>query len=94
MTELGNAARFDSRAMRTIAVVTMAFLPPTFLSAIFSMSFFSFQPQEGDDGGGWKVSEKFWVYFAVAIPLTCFTLAVWFWRQRLRGSQSQIKTEV
>lgn len=32
MTELGNAARFDSRAMRTIAVVTMAFLPPTFLS--------------------------------------------------------------
>lgn len=32
MTELGNGARSDSRAMRTIAVVTMAFLPPTFLS--------------------------------------------------------------
>jgi hypothetical protein len=64
------------------------------LQAIFSMSFFNFQPQEGDEGGGWKVSDKFWVYFAIAIPLTCFTLAVWFWRQRLRGSQSQIKTEV
>ncbi|KAF3034656.1 hypothetical protein E8E12_000961 [Didymella heteroderae] len=94
MTELGNAARFDSRAMRTIAVVTMAFLPPTFLSAIFSMSFFSFQPQENDGRGGWKVSDKFWLYFAFAIPLTCFTLAVWFWRQRLKGSQSQVETEV
>jgi hypothetical protein len=36
MTDLGNAARFDSRAMRTIAVVTMAFLPPTFLSVRLS----------------------------------------------------------
>jgi hypothetical protein len=32
MTGLGEAARRDSGAMRTIAVVTMAFLPPTFLS--------------------------------------------------------------
>lgn len=32
MTAMGEAARLDSRAMRTIAVVTMAFLPPTFLS--------------------------------------------------------------
>jgi hypothetical protein len=32
MTELGEAARRDSGATRTIAVVTMAFLPPTFLS--------------------------------------------------------------
>lgn len=32
MTDLGEAARQDSRAMRTIAVVTLAFLPPTLLS--------------------------------------------------------------
>jgi hypothetical protein len=32
MTNLGRAARTDSGAMRSIAVVTMAFLPPTFLS--------------------------------------------------------------
>lgn len=32
MTDLGRAARLDSKAMRAIAVVTMAFLPPTFLS--------------------------------------------------------------
>lgn len=32
MKQLGAAAREDSGAMRTIAVVTMFFLPPTFLS--------------------------------------------------------------
>ena len=32
MSDLGNATRLDSRAMKTIAVVTRAFLPPTFLS--------------------------------------------------------------
>ncbi|KAJ4379966.1 hypothetical protein N0V86_004272 [Didymella sp. IMI 355093] len=85
MTRLGEAARLDGRAMRTIAVVTMAFLPPTFLSAIFSMSFFNFQPGQDGGEGEWKVSDKFWVYFAFAIPLTCFTLMVWFWRQRFSG---------
>ena len=32
MTRLGESAKRDSGAMRTIAVVSMAFLPPTFLS--------------------------------------------------------------
>jgi uncharacterized heparinase superfamily protein len=32
MKDLGEAARLDSRALKTIAIVTMAFLPPTFLS--------------------------------------------------------------
>lgn len=32
MAGLGEAAKLDSGAMRTIAVVTTAFLPPTFIS--------------------------------------------------------------
>ncbi|KAF2443470.1 hypothetical protein P171DRAFT_432717 [Karstenula rhodostoma CBS 690.94] len=80
MTRLGEAARLDSGAMKTIALVTMAFLPPTFLSAIFSMSFFSFTPEQGRTG--WSVSSQFWVYWICAVPLTCLTLAIWYWRQR------------
>ena len=38
MTGLGEAARLDSGAMKMIAIVTMAFLPPTFLSARTSFS--------------------------------------------------------
>ena len=32
MTRIGEAAKEDSGVMRTIAVVTMFFLPPTFIS--------------------------------------------------------------
>jgi hypothetical protein len=32
MKDMGEAARVDSKALKTIAVVTLAFLPPTFLS--------------------------------------------------------------
>ena len=35
MKELGAAAKEDSGAMRTIAVVSMFFLPPTFISVRF-----------------------------------------------------------
>ncbi|KAH7381533.1 hypothetical protein BKA66DRAFT_464397 [Pyrenochaeta sp. MPI-SDFR-AT-0127] len=91
MAGLGLAAKVDSGAMRTIAVVTMAFLPPTFLSAIFSMSFFNYTPSQGDESGGWSVSDKFWIYWAFAVPLTCMTLATWFWRQKRHVSLDPTK---
>ncbi|KAF2119059.1 hypothetical protein BDV96DRAFT_684663 [Lophiotrema nucula] len=56
MTGLGEAAKLDSGAMKTIAIVTMGFLPPTFLSAIFSMSFFSYAPGKSDQYAEWSVS--------------------------------------
>ncbi|KAK6513067.1 hypothetical protein TWF506_009230 [Arthrobotrys conoides] len=63
--EIGQAARDDSYTMVKIAAVTMLFLPPSFVSAIFSTSFFSFSPPDGD-----KVSKDFWVFWAISIPLT------------------------
>ena len=93
MTGLGESARLDSGAMRTIAVVTMAFLAPTFLSvrlpppllahanreqAIFSMSFFNYTPGPGSAKGEWSVSEEFWVYWVCATLLTCLTMAIWY----------------
>ncbi|ORY18334.1 hypothetical protein BCR34DRAFT_529167 [Clohesyomyces aquaticus] len=82
MTRLGEAAKVDSGDMRTIAVVTMAFLPPTFLSAIFSMSFFDYTPSQGTEPSRWSVSGKFWIYWAFAIPLTCLTMGTWVWREK------------
>ncbi|KAF2732009.1 hypothetical protein EJ04DRAFT_497713 [Polyplosphaeria fusca] len=81
MTKLGEAAKIDSGAMRTIAEVTMAFLPPTFLSAIFSTSFFNYTPGEGAEPSRWSVSSMFWIYWVFAIPLTGLTMAAWVWRK-------------
>lgn len=82
MTRIGEAAKEDSGVMRTIAVVTMFFLPPTFISAVFSMSFFNYTPPQDGAAGKWSVSERFWIYWAFAIPLTALTLGIWVLQQR------------
>jgi hypothetical protein len=76
--EIGRAAQVDSAAMKTIAFLTMTFFPATFISAIFSMSFFSYNP----DTDQWFVSKMFWLYWVVAIPVTCITALLWlFWHK-------------
>ncbi|KAH7028036.1 uncharacterized protein B0I36DRAFT_328494 [Microdochium trichocladiopsis] len=57
-------AQSDNTVVKSIAVLTMFFLPSTFVSAIFSTSFFGFQDS------GWAMSDKFWIFWAVAIPAT------------------------
>ena len=75
--KIGRAAQSDSAAMKTIAFATLIFLPPTFICAIFSMSFF-----ESTNSGDWIVSDKFWLYWAVAVPTTILTTALWhFWHK-------------
>ncbi|KAK2762828.1 hypothetical protein FQN54_001003 [Arachnomyces sp. PD_36] len=44
-------SRRDSASMRTIAIVTLVFLPGTFVAAIFSTTFFNFQANNDKDGG-------------------------------------------
>lgn len=75
--EIGHATRSDSAAMKTISFVTLAFLPPTFVSTIFSMSFFDYSVDSG-----WAVSSQFWVYWAFAVPVTIISFLVWnFWHK-------------
>ncbi|KAM5352791.1 hypothetical protein ACJ41O_005513 [Fusarium nematophilum] len=76
--QIGRATQSDSAAMKTIAFATLAFLPATFISAVFSTSFFRIE----DDTGRWAVSDKFWVYWAFAVPVTVLTTGLWFWWRR------------
>ncbi|KAM3507154.1 hypothetical protein MY10362_001954 [Beauveria mimosiformis] len=59
-------AQTDSRVMRMIAYLTLAFLPATFVSAIFSTSFFNFNPEHQK----YSVSKMFWVYWVFAALVT------------------------
>ncbi|KAK4129170.1 hypothetical protein N657DRAFT_676831 [Parathielavia appendiculata] len=67
-----NMARQDNSVMKSIALLTMIFLPATFISAIFSTSFFNY----GEDGS-WLVSDKLWIYWATTIPATIATVVLW-----------------
>lgn len=80
---IGRAAQYDSYSMRSVAFLTLTFLPATFVSALFSMSFFTYDP-----GSGWIVSEKLWLYFAIAGPLTGISLMLWLAWQKLFPPES------
>ena len=65
--------------MKTLAAVTVAFLPGTFVAAIFALPLVNWNAAGGDI----IVSTRFWVYWAVTIPLTVLTLLVWaLWTRR------------
>lgn len=88
--QIGRAAQEDSSAMKTVAFLTLTFLPATFVSAILGMSFFNYDA----DSDKLSVSSQFWVYWAVVIPLTLATFILWnFWRRlfppRLIGDVGQ-----
>lgn len=67
------ASKRDSSAMKTIAVLTIAFLPCTAVAAIFSMDpFMSLSPD-----GKIEISPMFWLYWTISIPLTIGVIAIW-----------------
>lgn len=62
--------------MRTIAYVTLVFLPGAFIATIFGMNFFLFDPNTRK----LVIAHSFWQYWAVTIPVTAFVLGLWnYW---------------
>ena len=63
---LAEATAKDSSSMKTIAILTMAFLPGTFFAALFSVPSL-----------GWADSNKFALYWACTVPVTVATFVLW-----------------
>ncbi|KAI9740653.1 MAG: hypothetical protein M1818_004617 [Claussenomyces sp. TS43310] len=78
--KLAHASKRDAGAQKTVALLGAVFLPGAFLSSVFSMTFFNFQDPNPD--GTW-VSPQFWIYWAVALPLTVLIVGWWYvWERR------------
>ncbi|KAL3432949.1 hypothetical protein BDV09DRAFT_118028 [Aspergillus tetrazonus] len=78
----GRDTRTDSNMMKTVAIVSMVYLPGTFVSGLFGTNFFSFQ---ADPGNTWLMADEFWLYWAVTLPLTFATVviwAIWHWQDK------------
>lgn len=56
--------------MRTIDIMTMAFLPGTFLAALFAMPSL-------DRSGPKVITSNFWVHWAFTIPFTLVVFIAW-----------------
>jgi hypothetical protein len=70
--------RKDSTDMRIIAVVTLLFLPGTFIATFFSADFFNFLPDAQEQ----IVSKWVWLYFVLTIALTGLVFIGWFLTSR------------
>ncbi|KAI1137157.1 hypothetical protein F5Y05DRAFT_80200 [Hypoxylon sp. FL0543] len=64
-------ASTDNQIMKSISLLTMVFLPATFIATLFSTTFFAFTEE------GWLFSSSFWIYWAVVIPLTMAVVLAW-----------------
>ncbi|KAN0102708.1 hypothetical protein V8E51_011021 [Hyaloscypha variabilis] len=72
----------DSRHMRSIAIVTMVFLPGTFFATVFSMTFFNWFGTPGK-----VVSSYFWIYIVITVFFTLLTLGCWWYFITYRPSR-------
>ncbi|KAI0539473.1 hypothetical protein GGR58DRAFT_464433 [Xylaria digitata] len=85
---LGLTTSQDSRHMRTIALVTMVFLPGTFFATIFSMTFFNWQAEDGES----TVSSFFWVYIAFSVVSTAATLLAYYYFVTIRPKKALVSS--
>ncbi|KAI9800880.1 MAG: hypothetical protein M1825_003663 [Sarcosagium campestre] len=84
------ASRRDSSAMKSIAVVTIVFLPGTFVSTLFSMPMFDWQNKSGK----LVVSRRFYIYWAITVPLTIVTILIWvMWMRKDALNKSRLLKE-
>ena len=85
------ATKHDSTAMKTLAAVTVVFLPSTFISSFLAMPLFRWDDQPDSHS---LTSRYFWVYWALSIPLTLLTVGVWLaWMRWQRRKQTLIDLE-
>jgi Mg2+ and Co2+ transporter CorA len=81
----------DSIAMRTISILGIVYLPPTFVATLFSVDMFDWGPSaDGNGAMELRASPSVWIYCAVAVPLTLATFLVWMlWARRENRKSSQ-----
>lgn len=89
--DISKAMKTDGQAMKAISFIALVFLPPTFVSAMFSTTFFDF----GTDGTTWDVSQKFYIYWVCIVPITLISVGLWYfliWGRRSTDVLSHDRT--
>ncbi|KAI0844637.1 hypothetical protein F5Y00DRAFT_266365 [Daldinia vernicosa] len=83
-TRISIETKRDNAQMRSIALMTMIYLPLTSVASIFSMGVFNWGATEGQS----VLTFYFWVYIAIGGGLTILTLGLW-WGLTRGGSHTK-----
>ncbi|KAK0752897.1 hypothetical protein B0T18DRAFT_395581 [Schizothecium vesticola] len=65
--------------MKALAILTMVFLPATFVGTFMSMGLFNWQPKDGDS----VLSPWWYIYFVVTGGLTTLVFVVYLYWPRV-----------
>lgn len=86
MSQTAEFSYRDAASMKTLAVVTMFFLPGSFVSALFSTDLFAWDDLNSSSSAiGVPTTPQMTLYWAVTIPLTVVTFVLyflWLWYQK------------
>ncbi|OCL04849.1 hypothetical protein AOQ84DRAFT_109095 [Glonium stellatum] len=64
----------DSATVRVVTLVTLVYLPFSFMASVFGMNFFRM-----GNGNNIVISPEFWIYIVISIPITIATMMCWRW---------------
>ncbi|KAK0385987.1 hypothetical protein NLU13_5706 [Sarocladium strictum] len=96
MAQIAEFSYRDAASMKTLAVVTMFFLPGSFVSALFSTQLFAWDNVDQHSNSiGVPTTPQLTLYWAVTIPLTVLTFTLyflWLWYQK-RERERNFKTD-
>ncbi|RFU78450.1 hypothetical protein TARUN_3798 [Trichoderma arundinaceum] len=82
--DLAESQHRDSLSMKTLAIVTMLFLPGSFISALFSTSMFDWDSVDPSSNSiAVRTMPQFGLYWAITIPLTVVTFLLYFFWLRM-----------
>ena len=95
----------DSTAMKTLAFITAVFLPGTYIATLFSITMFDWYPSNGTNSSPssaetsshqGEISPKFWIYWAITVPLTIAVIAIWrvWWVYQDQAYHEQLAGEI
>ncbi|KAI1660408.1 glycoside hydrolase family 31 protein [Daldinia decipiens] len=83
---IAEATRHDSSSMRTVAIMTMAFLPATFFAALFALPSLDWH---AESVAGVVRNPGFWVYWAFTLPSTAIVFGLWLLLDRRKGGRGK-----
>ncbi|KAB8228804.1 uncharacterized protein BDW43DRAFT_290008 [Aspergillus alliaceus] len=89
MLKLTSETFDDNATVRVVTLVTLIYLPASFVSTLLGMNLFDF---EGPNGEVFRISRQFWIFVVAAVPLTLLTLGSWYYvtQRRLRFQKKKL----
>jgi Mg2+ and Co2+ transporter CorA len=78
----------DSKSMKTIAFLTLIFLPASTVASIFGSQFFNLSVDQ-DGVPHFIFSHWFWIMWVIVLPITAILVAIWRWPEAMASDPKQ-----